>query len=297
VNPAAKAPSKVMALLPAWNAAGFIAPVLDALAAQTHPDFHVLISDDASTDRTAEICAEFATRHPNFRLIRQPRNLGWVGNVNALLREADADYCFFAFHDDVPRPCYAERLAAALDGNPRTTVAFSDMAQHFPPGTRPDGLQLYLDLEGVTDRVERGLHVARKWGKPPSYIVTLANRGLFRLDAARRVGGLRRHAGGEFGADWPWLMHLALLGEFVRVPEPLITKHYRAGSVSARWTYSMWDRVGLILSCMRQVRLAGLPWREELRIQRALVEYALKRQWWLTYHSGRRLLASRPAAS
>jgi glycosyltransferase involved in cell wall biosynthesis len=289
----AAAPSKVVALLPAWNAERFIGPVLDALAAQTHPNFHVLVSDDASTDRTAEICAAFAARHANFRLIRRERNLGWIGNVNALLGQADGDYYFFAFHDDVPLPSYAERLAAALDANPRATVAFADMIRRFPSGGPPDDVQIYSYLEGVTDRAERGVRVARKWGEPPSYMVTLANRGLFRADAARRIGGLRHHPGGEFGADWPWLLHLALLGEFVRVAEPLIEKHYRAGSVSARWKHSAWQRLGVLYSCMRETRRAGLPPREEARVQRALVEYALKRRWWLTYHSARKVVDSR----
>lgn len=282
---------RAVALLPAWNAERFIAPVLDALVAQTHPNFHVLISDDASSDRTAEICAGYAARHANVRLIRQPRNLGWIGNVNALLAAAEGDYYFFAFHDDVPLPRYVERLAAALDANPNASLAFSDMIRRFPPDAgMADDVQTYLYLEGVSDRTERGVRVARKWGEPPSYMVTLANRGLFRAEAARRVGGLHRHWGGEFGADWAWLLHLALIGEFVRVPEPLIEKHYRAGSVSAKWKHTPWQRLGLLVSCIREARRAGLSWRDEARVQRALVEYALKRSWWGAYHSARRAL-------
>jgi glycosyltransferase involved in cell wall biosynthesis len=75
---------KVVALMPAWNAESFIVPVLESLAAQTYPNLEVLISDDASADRTVGICEEFKARHANFRLIRQPRNFGWIGNVNAL---------------------------------------------------------------------------------------------------------------------------------------------------------------------------------------------------------------------
>ena len=47
---------RAVALLPARNAESFIEPVLESLAAQTYPNLEVLISDDASTDRTAEIC-------------------------------------------------------------------------------------------------------------------------------------------------------------------------------------------------------------------------------------------------
>jgi glycosyltransferase involved in cell wall biosynthesis len=272
---------KVVALMPAWNAESFIVPVLESLAAQTYPNLQVLISDDASTDGTAAICEEFAARHANFRLIRQPRNLGWVGNVNDLLRKANGEYFFFAFHDDLPRPSYVERLVDALESNRRAVLAFSDMIRRVvaaEPG--PENIKVYLDLEGVTDRLERGIRVARKWGKSPSYVVMLANRGLFRSSAARQVGGLRRHIAGEFGADWPWLLHLSLLGEFVRVPEALVEKCYRHTNLSASWKYSVWQRLGVLTACMTEIRRAKLPIAEELTIQGKLVEFALKRQWW-----------------
>ena len=272
---------RAVALTPAWNAEAFIAPVLESLAAQTYPDFRILISDDASTDRTAEICASFAATHPDVRLIRQPRNLGWIGNVNALLRAAEGDYFFFAFHDDLPKPDYVARLAAALDANPDAVLAFSDMIRRVGTAApTPDDTKVYLDLEGVTDRVERGLRVARRDGTPPSYAVTLANRGLFRASAARQVGGLRRHFAGEYAADWLWLMRLALLGEFVRVPGALIEKTYRPASLSAQWRRSPWQRLGALVGCMGEVRRAGLPAAEELAVQRELVVAALRRQWW-----------------
>ena len=285
------APSKVVALMPAWNAESFIVPVLESLAAQTYPNLEILISDDASTDHTVEICEAFKAHHANFRLIRQPRNLGWIGNVNALLREAEGEYFFFAFHDDLLKPRYVECLVAALDRNPQAVLAFSDMIRRVVPAQSapgksvtehpaPEDVKIYLDLEGITDRLERGIRVARKWGKLPSYVVMLANRGLFRASAARQVGGLRRHFAGEFGADWPWLLHLSLLGEFVRVPEALVEKCYRPTTLSASWKFSVWQRLGVLFSCMRETRRARLPMAEELVIQRMLVEYALRRQWW-----------------
>jgi glycosyltransferase involved in cell wall biosynthesis len=272
---------KVVALMPAWNAESFIVPVLESLAAQTYPNLQVLISDDASTDRTAAICEEFAARHANFRLIRQPRNLGWIGNVNALLSKAEGEYFFFAFHDDLPRPAYVERLVDALESNPRAVLAFSDMIRRGAAvGPVLDDIKVYRDLEGITDRVERGVRVARRQGKRPSYLVTVANRGLFRASAARQVGGLRRHIAGEFGADWPWLLHLSLLGEFVRVPDALIEKRYRRTSLSATWKHSAWQWMGVFFACMREIRRAKLPMAEELIIHRELVGYPLKRQWW-----------------
>ena len=291
--------SRVVALLPAWNAERFIAPVLACLAAQTHRSFDVLISDDASTDRTAAICAAFARDHANVHLIRQPRNLGWIGNVNALLREARGDHFFFAFHDDLVHPTYVERLSGALDAHPHAVLTFSDMVRRVvapdddagaiaPAAPGPDDVKVYLDLEGVRERLARGRIVAAKWGRPPSYSVMLANRGVFRASAARAVGGLRRHAGGEFGADWPWLLALALRGDFVRVPSPLVEKTYRPTSLSATWRHSLRERAGVLLSCHREVARAALPLGEACALHRALLVGAARRQWWALHKRSHR---------
>lgn len=160
-------------------------------------------------------------------------------------------------------------------------LSFSDMIRR--TGTEdpvPEDTKIYIYLEGITDRVERGVRAARPMAEPPSYFIMLANRGLFRASAARQVGGLRHHLGGEYGADWPWLLRLAILGEFVRVPEPLIEKYYPPTSITANWKFSRRQRFGVLVACVRETRRANLPLKEELKIQRALIFYALQRQWW-----------------
>jgi len=273
--------------MPAWNAESFIAPVLDSWAKQTYPNLQVLISDDASTDRTAEICADFAARHANFELLRQPRRLGWVGNTNALLRQAGGAYFLFAAHDDSPMATYVERLLDLLESNPQAVLSFSDLQWRLSTDSSASpNLYVYRDLEGVSNRLERGLRAARRAGIPPSYLVTVAYRGLFRASAARQVGGLHRHMAGEYGADWPWLLHLSLLGEFVRIPEALIEKVYRPTSLSMRWKGTAWQHIGVAGACLRVTVNADLTFAERFQIQRELVKYCLKRLlrqtpiWW-----------------
>jgi hypothetical protein len=170
-------------------------------------------------------------------------------------------------------------------------LAFSDMVRRVLPlddvpvpdafaPVDPDAVKVFLDLEGVHERLARGRVVARKWGRPPSYTVMLANRGLFRATAARAVGGLRRHAGGEFGADWPWLLRLALLGDFVRVALPLVEKTYRPTSLSATWRHSLRQRAGVLAACHAEVARAGLPAREALALHGTLLFSAAQRQRW-----------------
>jgi glycosyltransferase involved in cell wall biosynthesis len=251
---------RVVALVPAWRSAAFIQETLASLAAQTYPDLHILISDDASPDQTAQICEEFAAQRENTRVIRQPRNLGWVHNVNALLAEAEGDYFFFAFHDDVLRPRYVERLAGALTENQAAVISFSDLETHYLDGTVE--MQEYTLLEGVTEARARGRRVLSRdgtWWAP--------NRGLFRASTAREIGGMRKHLAGECSADLPWLLRLALTGEFVRVPEALVVKRFTHQSLSRSWQHNRWQRFGLLCACIQAIRGAGLPLTDELLLQ------------------------------
>jgi glycosyltransferase involved in cell wall biosynthesis len=241
---------KVVALVPAWQAADFIAETLASLAAQTWPNLEILIAVDQSSDDTAERCRAFAAAHANVRVHEHTVRHGWVGNVNWLLHEARGDYLFFAFHDDVLAPTYVEALAEALRARPDAILAFSDLENVHLDG-RVDR-SIYTTLEGLSSPVDRGRKLLWRigdWWTP--------NRGLFRSEAARRIGGLKRHRAGEFSADWPWLFHMSLLGHVVRVPQLLCFKRYKVRSLSQSWRYAPREYLAALASCARE--LAGAP--------------------------------------
>jgi len=263
---------RVVALVPAWSASAFISETLDALAAQSHPNLEILVSDDASPDETVAICERYAAHDARFRVIRQPRNLGWTGNVNALLHHARGDYFFFAGHDDLPEPVYVERCVAALEANPAAILAFSDVVVVYQDGSREENS--YSLLDGVADRSQRAALIARLKGD-----WWIPYRGVFRAPAARAIGGLRRHLAGEFSADWPWLLHMSLLGGFVRIPELLCTKIIRPQSLSRGWNFGARSWNAVTLSSIGAVSRAKIPIREKLVLQASLVRLARRRRW------------------
>jgi len=258
----AEAPS-VLALVPTWNAEKFIGRTLDSLEAQTHANFSVLISDDASTDQTVKICNTYVQRGGQFALIQQMQNLGWLGNANALLKEAKADYLMFAFHDDVLLPNYVERCVAALESNAKAVVAYSDMVTFCQDGERIMGS--CTEIDGITSRVDRVtqmLYRVDHWWAP--------NRGVFRAEVAEKAGGMRRNLAGEFSADWPWLVHMLLLGEAVRIPEFLVEKHYMKRSVSRAWNFSPRHQLAALLACAREIHMATIPLSEKLQLYKVV---------------------------
>jgi glycosyltransferase involved in cell wall biosynthesis len=276
VHPRVTHPPRVVACVPAWNAESFIDATLEALAAQTYPNLEVLISDDASTDGTMAICERFAALDARFRVIRQRANRGWIGNVNALLRAAKGDYLLFAFHDDLLRPTYVERLVEKLEANPRAILAFSDIEALYVDGRRE--IRVYDKLDGVERSFDRARQVLRQrphWSTP--------HRGVFRSRAAARIGGLKRHLAGERSADWPWLLNLSLLGEFVRVPEILCCKVYQPNSLSRSWSFSYRSWLAVALSCAAVIRRSDLSRTEKVSLYALLADCAARRLWALRH--------------
>jgi glycosyltransferase involved in cell wall biosynthesis len=251
--------SKVTALVPAYQAAGFIQKTLDSLSAQTYDNFDVLISVDFCDDDTYEICRRHAMTDNRFKVIRiTEKRLGYVGNCNFLMRQAQADYVMLAFHDDLLEPAFTSKLCAALDSHPEAVLAFSDV--HYTPVEGPEEYWEYTVLDGVRDRVRRGRRIVyrlEKWWVP--------NRGMFRLDRSRRIGGIKHHGANEFSVDWPWLFHMSLLGEFVRVPEVLCHKYRKPGSLSRAWDFSPRQYYEATASCMREL------WNSELTTEEKTV--------------------------
>lgn len=258
---------RVTALVGAYNAAEFVADTLRSLAAQTYGDLRVIVSVDRSDDDTAARCAAFARHDPRFTVIIQDERLGWIGNTNALLRAADGDLGFLMGHDDLVEAGYVARLVTALRDNPGAVLAFSDVEVRDAGGM--DEIVRYADLDGVADAVERGRRLLahrRPWWA--------AYRGLFRLDAVRRAGGLRRHLGGEIAADWPFVVALALQGGCIRVPELLYRKRYRSTSLSRQWRFGNLPWLAAYLSCGRAVVRAELTVGERITLLAALARGA-----------------------
>jgi len=251
--------TKVTALVPAYQAAEFIQQTLDSLSSQTRDNFDVIVSVDLCDDDTHAICLEHGARDPRFRVIRQEQRLGYVGNCNHLLGQAAADYALFAFHDDILEPAYVEKLCGVLDARPDVVMSFSDLLLTTVGGATEQ--VAYTGLEGVRDRVERGLKMLER---PDNWWVP--NRGIFRLRQARGIRGLKTHGAGDFSADWPWLFHMSLLGEFARVPETLCHKFYKPGSLSKTWAFSAVQEYEVSAACMREIWISELSTDEKLRL-------------------------------
>lgn len=94
----------VSILIPARNEENNIIDLLKSIQKQDYRDYEVIILDDDSTDRTYELCAEFASKYPAFKIIRGKELTGqWLGKNYAcyqLAQQAKGNYFLFLDADE-----------------------------------------------------------------------------------------------------------------------------------------------------------------------------------------------------
>ncbi|MDB5572494.1 MAG: hypothetical protein JWN93_3677 [Hyphomicrobiales bacterium] len=113
--------------VPVFNGADLIGECLESLSNQSLRDIEIVVSDNASTDGTREIVEDWAARDPRIRYIRQPVNLGLMGNFKAVFEAARSPYFIFRCHDDLSSLDYAEKLYDAIRATPGARLAVANV--------------------------------------------------------------------------------------------------------------------------------------------------------------------------
>jgi Glycosyl transferase family 2 len=204
--------------LPVYNGARYLPLALDSVLGQTYEDFELVISDNASTDETEEICRAAAARDNRVRYIRNPVNRGVAYNFSWLVGETSAPYFRWAAHDDVMALTCLERSVEALQDAPeRVCLVFPETHIIDAEGEFVRRLPPELDLREAKPH-ERLRHLVRT--------IVLGNEffGLIRRPVLEQTRLLDTFP----TSDYVLLAELALLGEFWEIPEPLFFRREHA---------------------------------------------------------------------
>ncbi len=111
--------------LPVYNGGNYLKNVLYSILSQTLKDFELIVSDNASTDDTREICLSYAETDSRIRYHRNEKNLGAAWNFNQVFHLARGKYFQWACHDDVWTPTLLERYVEVLDRMPHVVLCYS----------------------------------------------------------------------------------------------------------------------------------------------------------------------------
>ena len=116
---------KVSIGLPVFNSELTVRKTIESLLSQSFADFELIISDNASTDCTQEICKEYANSDSRIKYIRQTKNLGLFENFKVVLDEACGEFFMWSAADDIRSSCFIEKNFQFLSQNPEYVASTS----------------------------------------------------------------------------------------------------------------------------------------------------------------------------
>lgn len=200
--------------MPVFNGEQYIRSALGSILAQTYQNLDILISDNASTDATPELCRQLAGTDRRVRYVRHSATLPPAENFDYGRAHKRGDLFMWAADDDVREPCAVARLVEALGASPEAVLAHG--ATRF---IDPDGGDLgpvpdfddRIGSPGVFDRIAA-------WTANPYRV---AIYGLMRSSVVDRLPPMSPGV----DADGEFLFGLMLQGPFAVVRETLL--HYR----------------------------------------------------------------------
>jgi glycosyltransferase involved in cell wall biosynthesis len=205
--------------MPVFNGERYLPAALASLLNQTFSEFELLIQDNASTDRTREMCRSFAATDARISYQRNERNLGAAKNYNRVLDRASGRYFKWAAHDDVCKPDYLRRCIEVLEQQQDVVLCHSQSEAIDPAGKR---LGIYADEPEAMDA-----HCWQRFARvilPPHYCIPVF--GVMRRSVLEKT---IRH-GDWVGADRNLLAELALHGKMRLVDELLFQRRHHAES-------------------------------------------------------------------
>jgi glycosyltransferase involved in cell wall biosynthesis len=260
--------------VPVYNGERYLSECLESLLGQTFSDFVLVISDNASTDGTSDICRRFEQRDPRVRYLRNERNIGMYPNFNVLLQNVQTKYFKLANADDFWDREMLEKCVAVLESDPSIAVCY-------PRCTLID------ETTGAQTRYLHPLHVVEDDPKVRIRRVLGELRLVNQFQGVARADVLKKILFFEHPqADCIVLVELSLYGKIYELPEFLYYRRLHPDSSSwnrsdtqhqARRLYSegtdryRWPAWKYHLALLARVWRAPVPLRDRTELAARII--------------------------
>jgi glycosyltransferase involved in cell wall biosynthesis len=198
--------------MPVYNEEKHLEQALQSLLSQSFENFELIISDNASTDRTSEICRSYATKDPRVRYSRMETNLGSSVNFNRVFQLSKSEYFFWASGHDTRAESFIARCVEILESDASVVLCYPWARWVETDGHLGDTLSGQVETRGLSQVVR---YCKVLWGLGyvfPAYWI-------IRSSALKRTGLMRPDT---VAPDVLLMAELALIGAFAEVCEPLL---------------------------------------------------------------------------
>lgn len=201
--------------LAVYNGELYLEQALQSILAQTYTNFELIISDNASTDRTADICLAYAAKDSRIRYSRNPVNIGGTKNENLTFSLARGQYFRWAAYDDVCAPELLAKCVEVLDQEPSVVLCSTQIVEIDQNGDVQCVKAYNLATSESSYKRFQDLAFRKNHNCEATY-------GLIRASVLRKTDLFKYYS----DCDRTLLCELALHGRFHEVPEPLFFKRW-----------------------------------------------------------------------
>ncbi|MFO1038563.1 MAG: glycosyltransferase family 2 protein [Geminicoccaceae bacterium] len=197
--------------IPVYNGENYLEEAIRSVLAQTLDDLELVICDNASSDRTEEICRDYAAKDPRVRALRNPQNLGAIPNYNRVFDESRGRYFKWLAHDDRIKPTYLAATVAALEAASRAVLC-NTVVDYIGPAGEHRG---YYDTSLA--------HAADASPAPRLAAMIIESHSVVDFFATfRRDVWAGSHLLGFHGEDRIFLAAMSLRGPMLQLKDPLV---------------------------------------------------------------------------
>jgi glycosyltransferase involved in cell wall biosynthesis len=218
---------RITVAIPTRNRADMLRGCIQSVLDQTFSDFEVVVSDNASTDNTAEVVASF--EDPRIHYSPLESNIGLWGNLSRCFSLGTAPYVCILPDDDYMLPRNLERKVESLDRNPEAGMVHSAFQLLMVHPDQTEELQENVDhVHGSVDRIDPGDAVIRHL-LTESYFLNFSGAALRRSVVRDEHFDAREGAAADLGV----CLRIARKAAVAFLTEPLVVYrlHPGAGSV------------------------------------------------------------------
>jgi hypothetical protein len=229
----------VSVLVQTYNQAPYLSASIDSLLSQTLQDLELIVVDDYSTDRTAEVLKQYQGSS-RVALVHNELNLGQHASTNRLLPALRGDFILFASGDDVYYPTFLERAVRAIE--PCSTAGLVHVNGHFIDAA---GGVLGLISESTIYAADVRAQLAHGYCLPGTEFFDWLLQGnlvashsacLVRRTSIQRAGPFDERL--PHRADWDMWLRIAVKDDAAYLAEPLVAlrRHERSASVNLQYS-------------------------------------------------------------
>ncbi|MFI5047195.1 MAG: glycosyltransferase family A protein [Acidimicrobiia bacterium] len=197
------------------NAERTMRETIESVLAQTYENFTLVLSDDASTDTSVQICRDYSAADSRVRVQAHAENLGGIGNFNSVVAGADDGYFVWLSDHDLWLPEYLDACVSALEARPDAVLCYTAQSTIDVAGTETAVSHEKFDTCGQNQKARFALTA---WGVPAN---TACIYGVLRVGALRQLRSFPNIYPSAVAPDVLLLLQLAMLGEFLHIDRPL----------------------------------------------------------------------------